>query len=259
MKNEDKWIPTKFRYRKGRLIGSRDTEFVNLASRTISDRVAACYDRAIPMHCRGDLLDIGCGRVPLLLAYRDHASSVTCVDWPGSPHDIQHADVLCDVNQPIPIPDNSFDTVICSDVLEHLHTPHITIQEITRVLRPGGKLFLNVPFLYGLHEQPHDYHRYTRFALEHQAAVNGLEMVELSKIGGAGDAICNILAKLIIHIPIAGTLLSWLLQTTWNGLRKLSLVRTAEMKTAAIFPLGYFAIFSKPVSNTDDSIAENSI
>lgn len=61
---------------------------------------------------------------------------------------------------------NHFDGVLCNQVLEHVFTPENFLSELYRVLEPGGKLLLSVPFIWDEHEQPYDYRRYTTFGLE---------------------------------------------------------------------------------------------
>jgi SAM-dependent methyltransferase len=65
----------------------------------------------------------------------------------------------------LPFADATFEQVISSEVLEHLHTPIKAAAEIARVLKPGGRLVLTVPMVYPVHEAPHDYHRFTEFGL----------------------------------------------------------------------------------------------
>ncbi|MBW6482221.1 MAG: class I SAM-dependent methyltransferase [Vicingaceae bacterium] len=57
-----------------------------------------------------------------------------------------------DINQPLPIENEIFDTVILSDVLKHIRKPEELIAEIHRIMKPNGKFMLNVPFFYWLHE-----------------------------------------------------------------------------------------------------------
>lgn len=61
----------------------------------------------------------------------------------------------------LPFQDNSIDSLIYQAVLEHVQDPRRVIDEATRVLKPGGYLYLEVPFLQGFHADPHDYQRYT--------------------------------------------------------------------------------------------------
>src|SRR5206468_3217360 len=97
-------------------------------------------------------------------------------DWPNSPHGVTHADVIADLGRPLPFPSSCFDGVLLSSVLEHLADPVATLGEASRVLRPGGVLVLELPFLYWLHEEPHDFGRYTEFALRRFADMVGLEV-----------------------------------------------------------------------------------
>jgi SAM-dependent methyltransferase len=60
----------------------------------------------------------------------------------------------------------AFDVIVLSEVLEHVHSPHLAIANIRAALREGGRLILTVPFLFPIHERPHDYYRYTRYGLE---------------------------------------------------------------------------------------------
>lgn len=61
----------------------------------------------------------------------------------------------------LPFKDNTFDAVISEAVLEHVHSPNSVVEEIYRVLKPGGYICVAVPFLQGYHASPHDYQRWT--------------------------------------------------------------------------------------------------
>lgn len=61
--------------------------------------------------------------------------------------------------------DSSFEFILCTEVLEHLHTPHQAVAEMRRVLKPGGTLILTTRFVFPIHDAPHDYFRYTRYGL----------------------------------------------------------------------------------------------
>jgi len=67
----------------------------------------------------------------------------------------------------MPFDDKSFDYVLCTEVLEHLHTPQQAILEMKRVLKSGGKLILTTRFAFPIHDAPNDYYRYTEYGLRH--------------------------------------------------------------------------------------------
>ena|ERR1043165_2683202 len=62
--------------------------------------------------------------------------------------------------------ERTYDVVVLSEVLEHVHSPHLAIKNIYRLLGNGGRLILTAPFIFPIHERPHDYFRYTRYGLE---------------------------------------------------------------------------------------------
>lgn len=61
----------------------------------------------------------------------------------------------------IPFSDNTFDSVICNAVLEHVHNPEQIVKEIFRVLKPGGRVYAEIPFMFFFHAYPNDFRRYT--------------------------------------------------------------------------------------------------
>lgn len=78
-----------------------------------------------------------------------------------------NVDVVGDAHDLHMFGDGELDCILCTEVLEHLHTPHQAINEMFRVLRPGGSLVLTTRFIFPLHNTPHDYYRFTRYGLEH--------------------------------------------------------------------------------------------
>jgi SAM-dependent methyltransferase len=72
-------------------------------------------------------------------------------------------DYVCDATA-IPVPDGSFDAVLCAEVLEHLPKPIEAVREFARILRRGGRLLLTAPLGSGIHQEPyHFYGGYTEF------------------------------------------------------------------------------------------------
>jgi SAM-dependent methyltransferase len=212
------------------------------SSRFIADRLAALYQDLIRAHARGRLLDLGCGKVPLYATYREHVVDVTCVDWGGTLHQSPHLDLDQDLNQGIALPDASFDTVLATDLLEHIERPEVLFASIARVLRPDGVLILTVPFLYGLHEVPHDFHRYTEYKLAGFCRDQGLDVVDLRPYGGAFEVLADVWARLIGRSR-ALSAIHLLLARAWSASPPGRAIRRA---TERKFPLGYSLVARKP-------------
>src|SRR5690606_33616992 len=109
----------------------------------------------------GRLLDIGCGLKPYAALLKPYVSEHVGVDHAGSLHDRINVD-LEGTAYAVPAADGSFDSVLCSAVLEHLNEPGAALSECLRVLRPGGYAVYTVPFIWHLHEEPQDFFRFTK-------------------------------------------------------------------------------------------------
>jgi SAM-dependent methyltransferase len=246
VKDVARWHPTKFERVGARLRGSRDPRELAVGSRLISDLVAALYDEHLPRQARGRLLDLGCGKVPLYGAYAAFVAEVTCVDWaPG-----QHIDVTCDLAQALPFDAAAFDTIVLSDVLEHIAQPEALWAEMQRVLAPGGVLVMNVPFYYSVHAHPHDYYRYTNFALERFVRLQSMELVHLSAVGGILEVMADLHAKALSKLPLIGSALATAVQGLAARFTRTRLGARVARTSSRHFPLGYFLVARKPDAGT---------
>lgn len=84
----------------------------------------------------------------------------------------------------IPVETASYDYVLCTQVLEHLEFPELAYEEMSRILKPGGKLIVTVPLGQGEHQTPHDFYRYTQYALRGLGKRHGLRMTFIQPQGG---------------------------------------------------------------------------
>jgi SAM-dependent methyltransferase len=248
MRNAARWSPTKFNIHGGRLRASRDPRQVGPGSQLMANLVASAYAERLPRHAVGRLIDLGCGKAPLYGTYKDHVDSVTCVDWGDSYHESLHLDHECDLSCSLPFADRSFDTVVLSDVLEHVPDPAMLWREMARILEPGGKLLMNVPFFYWIHEKPHDYYRYTEFALRRFASEAGFEILELEPIGGAPEVLADIHGKHLQSLPVVGSPLARLIQGFTGWFVRGGPGRRLSRRTAALFPFGYVMVAQQPES-----------
>ncbi len=149
----------------------------------------------------GHLLDVGCGSKPYrkFLLDNKYINQYTGLD-------IYTAIVYDDNVKPdytwdgttMPFSDNSFDTLMATEVLEHCPDPHLVINEMKRVLKPGGLIFFTVPFLWNLHEVPHDEYRYTPFALQRILKECGMNEIELFAHGGWNMSMAQMIGMWVV-------------------------------------------------------------
>lgn len=68
--------------------------------------------------------------------------------------------------QEMPFADATYNTILCTEVLEHIPDPQKAVDEMYRVLKPGGTLILTTRFLFPVHDAPGDYWRFTPYGLQ---------------------------------------------------------------------------------------------
>lgn len=136
--------------------------------------------KALAPELSGKILDVGCGWKPYKKLFTFSEYIGIDVEQEGHPHDDEMIDVFYDGKR-IPFENETFDSVVTTQVFEHIFTPNQFLSEINRVLKPGGKLILTVPFVWDEHEQPYDYARYSSFGLKHLLSENSFQVLEVRK------------------------------------------------------------------------------
>lgn len=153
---------------------------------------------------QGRLLDVGCGQMPykpLLTARPSRVTHYIGLDLENNPIHNNHPDITWQKDK-IPLIDNSIDCAIATEVFEHCPDPETVMSEICRVLKPGGMLFCTVPFLWPLHEVPHDEYRYTPFSLSRHLAASGFVDIELKPLGGWDASLAQMLGLWVRRRPM---------------------------------------------------------
>ena len=130
-------------------------------------------------YVKGQLLDVGCGSRPYQETYFAPAETYVGVDYP-TPR--SRPDVVSSALG-LPFKDECFDTVVSTEVLEHVPDPLRALTEMHRVLRPDGFLILTAPMHWPRHEVPHDYFRHTYDGLIYLFRQSGFEIVTMFNRG----------------------------------------------------------------------------
>jgi len=243
--NEFDWKESKYIFNGREILATSDATQLSPQSWLVASCIARCYQEAFPRYCGGHLLDLGCGKVPFYEAYKSYIRECTCVDWPNSLHKSIHLDMECDLNALIPLDSNTCDTILLSDVLEHIYNPHQLLSECQRILNKNGYLIMNVPFLYWIHEQPYDFYRYTKFALLRMAEEAGFRVCVMRAVGGGLEVFADLTAKSAAVIPLIGGIIGWIVQRIVWQFSRTRVGKTILSKSSNLIPLGYFCVFQK--------------
>jgi SAM-dependent methyltransferase len=157
----------------------------------------------------GFLLDLGCGCRPyrqLIMASRwrpifvDHQAA-------------SEAGIIADARY-LPFEHRSCECILCLEAIEHIEEYELAISEMARILKPGGMLAITWPFMYGLHDLPDDYNRFTEFYMEKILKRHGLSAVQLRRRGDSLGVLHTLLgqygcgaAEALTRIPWVGSML----------------------------------------------------
>ncbi len=131
-----------------------------------------------PRYVRGKVLDLGAGKTKYRPIFEEHASEYVSCDTFEAPH-IDHVEDA----EHLSYDDESFDTVICTMVFEHVQRPWVVAAEIERILKPGGHCIVTAPFMFPYHQDPEDYFRFSTAGMA--SLFPHLETVEAAKYGGS--------------------------------------------------------------------------
>lgn len=145
----------------------------------VVDPLSRCIERFLVTFASGVLLDAGCGAAPFRDAVQPYVTTYIGLDM----HEGEGIDLVSSVTD-VPLGNESVDTVLCSQVLEHVFDYQKGLSEIARVLRTGGHAIISVPQYGAEHEVPNDFFRFTSFALRRLAATYSFDVIAEERQGG---------------------------------------------------------------------------
>jgi ubiquinone/menaquinone biosynthesis C-methylase UbiE len=167
-----------------RLLGTSDLLAYNLRNR---DEWIAEQAATVPQGSR--VLDVGAGSAPYRPLFAD--CDYKTQDFAQLKHgQLRHGryapiDFVSDADA-IPVPDGSFEVILCTEVLEHVPEPIRVVREFGRILAPGGRLILTAPLGSGIHQEPyHFYGGYTPYWYRRFLTDAGFQSIEI--VANAGS------------------------------------------------------------------------
>lgn len=192
---------------------------------------------------RGRVLDVGCGHMPFREDVLRVADAYEGFDVEARVPGVAH---LGSAEEMTGISDAAFDTVLSFEVLEHLPHPQRAVSEMARALKPGGTLLLSVPHLSRLHEEPHDYFRYTRHGLRVMLEDAGLVTERIAPTAGLFSFLAHQVSTLLFGLawPVPG-LRQLVYGVNWLLLVWPVLLLDRLLDRGGLFALGYVAVARK--------------
>lgn len=200
----------------------------------------------------GVILDIGAAD-RWITAHLPETARYIALDYPATGNAFYDAqpDIFADACS-LPIADQCIDGVVCLEVIEHVPDPALALKEIARVLKPSGRAWVSMPFLYPVHNEPFDFQRFTEFGLRRDVARASLEVVSLHQSGhairaaglimclaiaGGVDAKKGVLKIILLPIALLAIVLtnavSWLMSLVWPDWKNIATGHFLELRKCA--------------------------
>ncbi len=237
------------------LLGPRTT----VGTTNEAERDAWVKTRLLELPSDQRLLDAGAGMQP----YRKFCTHLRYVaqdfakyDGKGNQAGLQIAqwdqsnlDLVCDIMH-IPEPDGAFDNILCTEVLEHVPDPVGVVAELSRLLRPGGKLIVTAPFASLTHFAPYHFSSgFSRYFYEKVFPDKGLHIVELTASGSYFHFLAQELRRLPSIAEQYAGVRPGLLQAAVQHLALVFLQRCAsrDKDSSTLLAYGYFVIAQKNI------------
>lgn len=150
--------------------------------------------KVIRESAKGQVLDIGCGNKPYESWFEGRVTEYKGCDVVQS--NLCKVDVVCEATA-LDFPNDRFDTVFSTQVIEHVSDPFTMLREAFRVMRPDGVLILSAPFCWELHEEPYDFFRYSKYGLRSMIENAGFQIEVIIPNGGKWAAIGQLWINII--------------------------------------------------------------
>lgn len=233
----------------------RLTDIENITLRNAIGQFAA----TVP--AKAKLLDAGAGLKPYepLFKHCDYESCdfAECDAFYGNIDDGRRDNIVarhtyvCSL-EAVPVPDDTYDIVLCTEVLEHVPSPAAVLKELHRILKPSGQLFITVPQGYGIHGEPYNYFYFTRYGLELVLREAGFEVKAIRERGGyfyyLYDRLANAIPRIVVGYKERMSLMMLLLSPIHIVLAYLlgpALLLLEPLDREKRFTMGYVSIAQK--------------
>ena len=163
-----------------RILGNSPFHCAFLARRSLRSAIKAASGYAV-----GRMLDAGCGMKPYEKSFTGGVDRYIGMEYsPDSGYLGNKADISGDIKR-MPFKRSFFDSILCTEVLEHVDAPDVAVKELYRVIKSGGRVIITAPFIYPVHGGKVDYFRFSQAGLVSLLERHGFNILEKKKICGS--------------------------------------------------------------------------
>lgn len=183
------------------------SKFIDISYRSVTkiahEGVLKAMKYCAKRYAKGSMIDLGCGIKPYESIFQPFIDSYFGVDFQPT-SDVNYkentkADLFADCTN-TGLKDHSFETLLSTQVMEHIYDSNSYLSECFRLLKKEGYGIFSVPFLWQIHSEPYDYYRFTRFSLEKLFSEIGFKIIEIRSMEGAYAALIQAkIVSLYIH------------------------------------------------------------
>jgi SAM-dependent methyltransferase len=149
--------------------------------------------------------------------------------WGDREWDYSKIDVMSHLEN-LPFASRLFDSVICTQVLEHVSEPQVVLTELSRTLKEEGMIYLTAPQGWGVHQPPHDYFRFTNYGLSYLLQKAGFEEITITPS-------CGYFGYLANRLTMVPKILFWQLRNKWMRIVLFPLEIISYFLFVVLFPV----------------------
>ena len=149
---------------------------------------------------------------------------------------------VCDLTK-IPVENDRFGFILFTQVLEHVPEPELVLRELSRVLKPGGRIFCSAPLIYHEHGAPYDFYRYTQHGLRYLFSKVGFMIEKIDRMEGFFMTSSYLLDHIRSNLPAGQRVAKKIFGYYAEKFRKLEMENKI---TETGMPINYIVVATKP-------------
>lgn len=191
-------------------------------------------------HIRGKVLDVGAG------AFDRYGKLFSCDSYTRMDISAREGIDLVGTAESVPVPDSSYDAIVCTQVLGDVKDPRLAVKEFFRVLKPSGVVLVSEALFNPLHDQPNDYWRFTPHTFKMLFAEAGFSGVAIEALGGFWSVMAQqVIRYCIERFDLYNHSRIWNLPLKWLGRISMWLDTHDRSKVNALYFHGFVVLATK--------------